>query len=606
MKTCFRHLIIAPALPMLLALDLQSSTMLATPVVTQIAAGENTSLYVMSDGSLWGMGDNYYGELGLGQTNTGTSIPTEIVVGGVTTVCAGYVHTLFRESDGSLWGMGYNQDGELGDGTYTTQFSPEKLVSSQVTVIAAGYEFSLYGTFHFPAGPSSLLGMGYDSFGQLGKGFFTTNRPQVIVSSPIGEGAAATAVAAGEAESLFIQPGGSLWDMGDNLFGELGDGTTSNKFAPEEIVASNVVAVAASEGADSLFIKSDGSLWGMGYNGDGQLGIGNTDPTNTVPEEIVASNVVAVAAGDGHTLFIKSDGSLWGMGVNGKGQLGIGDTNPTNTIPVQILPGNVSAIAAGGTRSLFIKSDGSLWGMGDNTYGLLGDARYTGIVYVPIEIVPLAPLANGGFETGDFTAWTDTGNVDYSYVSAKPAYVHSGVYGAQLGPIGSLGFLSQTLFTAPGTNYALSFWLNSPDGEVPNEFQVSWNGTTIFDQTNLPALGWTNIVLQVAATGSDTVRFGARNDNSYFGIDDISLVPLQQPLIIGVSWAGTNLVLNATNGQSGGTYFTLTSTNLGLPLNQWTRVGTNILSVSGSFTITATNAVHPNTPSQFFILAQQD
>ena len=153
-------------------------------------------------------------------------------------------------------------------------------------------------------------------------------------------------------------------------------------------------------------------------------------------------------------------------------------------------------------------------------------------------------------------------------MSAKSGYVRSGVYGAQLGPIGLLGFLSQTLPTTPGTNYLLSFWLNSPDGEAPNEFQVSWNGTMVLYQRNLPALGWTNIVLQVAAAGSNTVlQLGFRNDSTFFGLDDIGLVTLQPPIITGISLAGTNVVLSAGNGQLGGTYFTLTSTNLALALN---------------------------------------
>lgn len=574
--------------------------------VTQIAAGEYQSLFVMADGSLWAVGDNTFGETGLGPANTGSIVPVEIVGNNVTTVACHYLTDLFRESDGSLWGMGDNGYGQLGDGTYTSQFSPEKLATSQVTVIAVGYEFSLYGTFLVPHGPGSLWGTGENGFGQLGKStFFETNKPQAIVSVSLGQGAAVTSVAAGEEQSFFIDPSGSLWAMGLNQDGQLGDGTTIDRFAPEQIVAGNVAAVATGF-AHSLFIKSDGSLWGMGYNVDGELGIGVTGTTNAVPREIVASNVVAVAAGDYYTLFIKSDGSLWGMGLNVNGQLGIGATDPTNTVPVEIVPNNVVAIAAGITHSLFIKSDGSLWAMGDNTAGKLGDDRYGNGAYVPIEIVPLAPIANGGFETGDFTAWTTSGNVEYMDVNAKPSYAHSGVNGAQLGPIGSLGFLSQAPVTVPGTSYVLSFWLDSPDGETPNEFQMSWDGATIFDQKNIPALGWTNIVLQVTASGSDILQFGVRNDSSYFGLDDVSLVALEQPTLTGISQAGTNLVLHAGNGQTGGTYFALTSTNLELPLSKWTPVNTNVLGVSGSFTITATNGFTPSIGQRFYILKMQE
>src|ERR1700743_2671992 len=64
----------------------------------------------------------------------------------------------------------------------------------------------------------------------------------------------------------------------------------------------------------SLFLKADGSLWAMGNNQFGQLGDGTYNPTNR-PELIVASNVVTIAAGGFYSLFVKSDGSLWGMGL---------------------------------------------------------------------------------------------------------------------------------------------------------------------------------------------------------------------------------------------------------------------------------------------------
>src|SRR5208282_6674028 len=149
---------------------------------------------------------------------------------------------------------------------------------------------------------------------------------------------------------------------------------------PEQIVASNVTAIAAgsvisvtglSTFGHSLFLKCDGSLWAMGDNGAGELGDGTYNTTNR-PEQIVASNVTAIAAGYKHSLFLKSDGSLWAMGYNGDGELGDGTYNQTNR-PEQIVATNVTAIAAGSDHSLFLQSDGSLWAMGDNSYGQLGD-----------------------------------------------------------------------------------------------------------------------------------------------------------------------------------------------------------------------------------------
>jgi alpha-tubulin suppressor-like RCC1 family protein len=131
----------------------------------------------------------------------------------------------------------------------------------------------------------------------------------------------------------------------------------------------------------SLFLKSDGSLWTMGYNNNGQLGDGTLNKTNR-PEQIVAGGVTAIAAGGNHSLFLKSDGSLWAMGQNNFGQLGDGTTFSHTNRPEQIVASGVTAIAAGGDsgvansgggHSLFLKSDGSLWAMGDNGGGQLGD-----------------------------------------------------------------------------------------------------------------------------------------------------------------------------------------------------------------------------------------
>ncbi len=81
------------------------------------------------------------------------------------------------------------------------------------------------------------------------------------------------------------------------------------------------VAQVAGGATNSLFLKSDGSLWAMGYNGEGQLGDGTYNSTNR-PKQIVAGGVTAVAGRGFHNLFLKSDGSLWAMGYNAYGQLG--------------------------------------------------------------------------------------------------------------------------------------------------------------------------------------------------------------------------------------------------------------------------------------------
>jgi alpha-tubulin suppressor-like RCC1 family protein len=348
----------------------------AAITVTNIAQGCNAAhtLFLKSDGSLWGMGQNTSGQLGDGTSNwyyNQTNQPDEIVASNVVAVAAGADHSLFLKSDGSLWAMGYNIAGQLGDGTNNGTNRPEEIVASGVTAIAAGYQYSL-----FLKSDGSLWAVGFNADGELGDGTSDNNinTPEKIVAGGV------TAIAAGCQHSLFLKSDGSLWAMGCNLCGQLGDGTSNvGTNQPEEIVSGGVTAIAAGGTFGglgySLFIKSDGSLWGMGFNQYGQLGDGTTDSGNYMtnqPEQIVASGVTAVAAGGSHSLFIKSDGSLWAMGYNYPGQLGNGTLLGTNQ-PVEIVASNVIAIAAGAIHSLFLKSDGSLWGMGRNLEGELGD-----------------------------------------------------------------------------------------------------------------------------------------------------------------------------------------------------------------------------------------
>jgi hypothetical protein len=78
-----------------------------------------------------------------------------------------------------------------------------------------------------------------------------------------------------------------------------------------------------------------------------------------------------------------------------------------------------------------------------------------------------------------------------------------------------------------------------------------------------------------------------------------------QPGISALNVSGSNVVLHVTNGFSGHTYFVLTSTNVALRLNQWQPMATDMLSATGNFAITISNAVTPARPRQFYILQTQ-
>ena len=270
----------------------------------------------------------------------------------------GQNHTLFIKTDGSLWAMGRNNFGQLGDGTTTDRNSSVQIESRGVTSFAVGLNHSLY------VKDGALYSMGQNTYGQLGDGTTTDRNSSVqIVSDGVSK------VAAGIGHSIFIKSDGSLWAMGANNFGQLGDGTMDNSPTPIEIESSEVTAIAAG-GQHTLYLKSDGSLHAMGYNADGQLGNGTTTDSST-PIEVEQMDVTSIAAGSIHSLYLKSDGSLWAMGANAYGQLGDGNTTGRSN-PIQVVDSNVTSIDAAGNASYFIKNNDSFWAMGDNRYGQLG------------------------------------------------------------------------------------------------------------------------------------------------------------------------------------------------------------------------------------------
>jgi hypothetical protein len=370
----------------------------------------------------------------------------------VTKISAGATHSLFLKSDGSVWFTDGATNGPLGDGTLVSTNRFEALAISNVTAIAAGGMHNL-----FVKSDGSLWTMGNNYYGQLGDGTFGavppfgTNQPEQIVSSNV------TAISGGGFSSLFLKNNGSLWAMGWNQHGQLGDGTTDNGTyktnQPEQIVGSNVTAVAA--GAyHSLFLKHDGSLWGMGRNFYGELGDGSISLGTRSPEQIVASNVTAIAVGIEYSLFLKSDGSLWGMGDNTFGQLGIGPTN--NAIrPKQIVASNVTAIAAGAYYSLFLKSDGSLWGMGTNNFGQLGDGTFTSTnrpeqILAAYNQISIQLLSDGHVRLAFVGIAGANYALDRSFNLSSPNWVSQ-----VTNPAGAVGTLVFTNTPYPTTN---NFW----------------------------------------------------------------------------------------------------------------------------------------------------
>jgi hypothetical protein len=127
-------------------------------------------------------------------------------------------------------------------------------------------------------------------------------------------------------------------------------------------------------------------------------------------------------------------------------------------------------------------------------------------------------VANCGFETGDFTGWTLSGETANDLVNASAA--HSGGFGAALGPVFHPGLMSQTLTTTPGQVYSLSFWVQNSGR--PSQFDVWWNGDRLSQITTVPDFGYTEFRYNVTATAAATdLTFAFSNSPFYIYLDDI-------------------------------------------------------------------------------------
>jgi hypothetical protein len=161
----------------------------------------------------------------------------------------------------------------------------------------------------------------------------------------------------------------------------------------------------------------------------------------------------------------------------------------------------------------------------------------------PAQAAPQPNLANGSFETGDFTGWTQTGNISFNGVQCPGPgpTVFQGNCSAFFGPVGSLGGISQVVTgLIPGDFYTLTApWL--PDGGIPSEFQVVFNGVTLLDSVNRAASA--NFLVPrftvQALTASETLAFNFRDDPGFIFLDGVTLA-VPEPASLAL--LGTGLV----------------------------------------------------------------
>ncbi|MEO2115397.1 MAG: hypothetical protein ABGX21_03685, partial [Candidatus Poseidoniia archaeon] len=176
---------------------------------------------------------------------------------------------------------------------------------------------------------------GYNNKGQLGDGT-TTQRNTPTQTSSLGTDRTAVAITTGDYHICAILDDGSVACWGQNTYGQLGDGTTTQRNTPTQTssLGTDRTAIAISAGREhTCAILDDGSVACWGYNNKGQLGDGTTtDRLTPTQTSSLGTDRTAVAIGvREHTCAILDDASVACWGSNGYGQLGDGTNTQRNT-----------------------------------------------------------------------------------------------------------------------------------------------------------------------------------------------------------------------------------------------------------------------------------
>lgn len=392
---------------------------------------EYHALFLKTNGTLWAIGTNQFGQLGTGTLTAQTGIPIqistdnnwrEIVAGshysfGIKTNNNFYAwgrnqhaqfgngenkntikainnntswkeisasvtsfngHTLAIQNNGTLWAWGSNNDGQLGNGsTYTHQALPLKIGNDSTwTKISNGFHFSIGLKNN-----GTIWVWGRNGRSQLGLPGTITNRTSPVILNSDTDW---VAIAAGGEYVLALKNNGTLWAWGYNFNGQLGNNSTTTITAPTQIGTDTTWMSISTGNQHSVALKKDSTLWTWGNNQHGQLGrSGNTN----IPIQVGTSKWIDIAAGGMHTLGVQADGTLWAWGRNLYAQLGDNSTNNRSS-PTRI--GNDSTwvtVAAGYEHSLGLQADSTLWAWGRNGAGQVGDT-VSYLDFLPKTFVP--------------------------------------------------------------------------------------------------------------------------------------------------------------------------------------------------------------------------
>jgi alpha-tubulin suppressor-like RCC1 family protein len=305
----------------------------------QVVAGPNQAITIQANGTVAGWGNNHLGQLADGTVKSTWEYtpPQAITVANITTaqrIATAGSTSLAALADGTVRAWGTVSSGTLGDTAGTTLATLPVTVDGVTNAIdvAVGESHRLIAR-----ADGTVLAWGSNSRGQVGNGTTTTTAMPVQVSDIGVTTPKAVQVVAGVNFSAALLADGTVRVWGNNSAGAFGVTSTALAFSSTPVVVpgvSGVVEIAAGYG-HLVARLADGTVMTWGENIRGQLGDGTTT-SNPTPRAVAGlTDVATVAAGNRHSAAIKRDGTVWTWGYNNQGELGDG-TRTNRSTPVQV------------------------------------------------------------------------------------------------------------------------------------------------------------------------------------------------------------------------------------------------------------------------------
>ena len=274
-------------------------------------------------------------------------------------------------NDGTLYSFGYNWDGQLGLGN--NKF--EVLLPTPIPNLPKITQISCGGYFTVCVDCEGFMwSFGENNYGQLGTGNTTNFKvPQKNLEIP-----PVLSVSCGFEYKLIITTDSNLWSCGNNKYGQLCLGNKESQSKPQKTSFSEILNISTGY-SHSLFQNDKGEIFSCGYNKDGACGLGHFDSPQIKPSLIlnVPPNIVQFICGYQQSLFLDSEGNVYSVGYNGYGSLGLGHNTKQNALNKIVNIPPIQTISCVSASCYLIDLEGNLWSFGHNNNGQLGHGDKT-------------------------------------------------------------------------------------------------------------------------------------------------------------------------------------------------------------------------------------